>query len=754
MRIPTPIALVVLTALYLGSCVLGETSMRMGGDVTLFWPAAGIGVAAVMRFGLPATAIVPAALLPYHLVISPVPGVFVVGSLLANTLGTLAGGWLARRSQGEDALDLASVVAIVAGGIVLAVLSAIIGVPALLQAGMMPGEGTLQAFARWILGDFLGVVAVTPAVLAVLRTGTGPVAVGVSPLAEESERLAWLTLLALSLLLMAWGASLEGEYTLGLTALPLALLAWAALRFPPGWTVGGTLGTILMIGVMTGQELSGFAAPRSVLDTLNLLGYLCILALLPLLLASTVLERRRASDRLVLRATTDPNTGLPNRQSFEEQVRHALAAPDSPPRALAYLDLDHLKVINDTASHAAGDAYLQGVAGVLRANLPKADLLAHLGGDEFGLLLHNYVPAAAEDRATDLLRAVASYRCAWEGDALATTASIGLVPFHATDGDYGKLLSQADAACFSAKESGGNRVCMASLHGDDGHDRTQAMQWAVRLREAIQRRNLVLFCQPIVPLQAVPGEDEGRHFEVLLRVRDHVSGELLLPHRFLAAAARFNMGVAIDREVVGATLSWLETHADLADVDTCSVNLSAEALVDESFIGFLVDRLRNGSFPAHKLCLEITETSAVRDLARAQRFIQQMRSLGCRFSLDDFGTGFCAFSYLRDLDVDYLKIDGSFVRDPHDSELAHAVVRSITEIAHVLGKQTIAEQVETDAQRMKMQRMGVDHAQGHYFRRPQPMAEYFATPQLRLSRDDSPQPSAPTPALASGPPGR
>jgi diguanylate cyclase (GGDEF)-like protein len=724
----TQLRLLILAVLYFGSCVLSETFMRMGDDVILFWPAAGIGLAAVMRFGLPAVAIVPAALLPYHLFIAPAPALFVAASLLANTLATAAGGWIARRYQAEKSRGLRTVIAIVLGGAVLSILCAVIGVPALLQTGMIPADGSTQAFARWILGDFLGVVAVAPAAVMVLHTRTSTPAIGVSPMANEAERLGWLLLMTLAFLLMAWGGSVGGHYTLGLTAMPLVLLAWAALRFRPGWTVFGTLCTILLIGVMIGQDLSGFLAPQSLLDTATLLAYLCILALLPLLLASTVLERRRASDRLVQRATVDPNTGLPNRQSFEEQVRRSLTMPESPPRALAYLDLDHLKLINDTASHAAGDAYLRGVAGVLRANLPKEDVLAHLGGDEFGLLLHNYVPAAAEDRATDLLRAVANYRCAWEGDALATTASIGLVPFHASDSNYGKLLSQADAACFSAKESGGNRVCMATLHGDEVHDRTQAMHWAVRLREAIQRQNLALFCQPILPLQPDRVQHEGRHFEVLLRVRDPSSGELLLPDRFLSAAERFGMGVAIDRAVIGNTLTWLETHADPDTIATCSLNLSARAMVDEAFIAFLVDRLRNGAFPPHKLCWEITETSAVRDLARAQRFIQQMRALGCRFALDDFGTGFCAFSYLRDLDVDYLKIDGSFVRDPEDSELAHAVVRSITEIAHVLGKQTIAEQVETDAQRMRMQRMGVDHAQGYYFRRPQPIAEYFAMP--------------------------
>ncbi|MCA1714722.1 MAG: diguanylate cyclase, partial [Gammaproteobacteria bacterium] len=553
----------LLSGLYLAGCVFADAFIRDSGEVTLFWPAAGVALAATMRYGLRAVAIVPLVLLLFHLLLSPVPAAFLPFSLLANTLGTLAGGWVALRARREEAVNMRNMLALLRGGVVLALISALIGVAGLHYSEMVSRAQWPLAFVRWGLGDFVGVIAVAPALLLATAPRGSTAATALPAYALEPERLGWLVLLAASYLLMAWGASFGGQYALGVTMLPLALLAWSALRFPPLWTAVATLVTILLIGVFAGFGLAGFVAPQGLLDSATLLAFLSMLALLPLLLATTVYERRCAIERLLQRATTDALSGLPNRQAFEEQVRKQLALPEPPQRALAYLDLDHLKLINDTASHAAGDAFIHGVAGLLRASLPADDLVAHLGGDEFGLLLQNCAPAVAEDRVRNLLRALASYRCAWHGDALATTASIGLVPFHAADLDYSSLLSQADAACFTAKELGGNRVCLAALHGGETLDRTRAMHWAVRLREAVRKHDLDLYCQTILPLHAnahhrADGEDDtGRHFEILLRVRDPATGELLLPDRFLSAAERFGMSVSIDRAVVGIALNWL-----------------------------------------------------------------------------------------------------------------------------------------------------------------------------------------------------
>jgi EAL domain-containing protein (putative c-di-GMP-specific phosphodiesterase class I) len=253
------------------------------------------------------------------------------------------------------------------------------------------------------------------------------------------------------------------------------------------------------------------------------------------------------------------------------------------------------------------------------------------------------------------------------------------------------------------------------------------MHWALRIREAIDRNLFELDCQSIAPLGDHPLE--GRHFEVLLRMRDPRTGERLAPDHFIPAAERFQLGVALDRHVVNLTLGWLEARPEAAaDVHTCAINLTAASLVDEQFALFLYQRVRNSKLPAFKLCFEVTETSAVRDLSRAQGLITRMRSLGCAFALDDFGTGFCSFNYLRSLDVDYFKIDGSFVRDLESSSLSMAVIRSITDIAHVLNKQTIAEHTENDAIFASLRALGVDMAQGFGIHRPEPIEQYFARP--------------------------
>jgi len=285
---------------------------------------------------------------------------------------------------------------------------------------------------------------------------------------------------------------------------------------------------------------------------------------------------------------------------------------------------------------------------------------------------------------------------------------------------YGFLSERADfaAACAAAKEHGGGRFRVTLPDSDESRLRTAVMRSAMRVRAAIDERRFVPYCQSIVPLRAA--NDGRRHFEVLLRMVEP-DGGILPPAEFIAAAERYQLGPRLDRHVIDLVLDWLEQHPDAArDIGTCSINLGGGTLVDDEFRDDLHARLRRGRFPPDKLCLEITETSVARDRGRAQRFIGRMRELGCRFALDDFGTGFCSFSYLRDLDVDFLKIDGSFVRDMDSSPLAGAVVRSITDIAHVLDKRAIAEHVEDLRQREALAAIGVDYMQGYAIDRPMP----------------------------------
>lgn len=746
---------IVLVGLYLAGIAFAAHVISGGMAISLFWPSSGLALALVVRYGLRWVVVVPVAILLARFLLAPVPPVFLVFSLLGNTLGVLAGGWLVRSATRPPALDVQYGFRMLTGGVLMALVSAAIGAPGLLLAGMIPHGGLVDAMLRWAMGDVLGVVSVAPAVLLVpevWRDHSRPSRSIADPIeyAPENETLIWNIALIGSYMLMAWGAAEGGAYALGLSSLPLAMMVWSALRFSPLRTAVAVLLTVALIGTLAGLGLSGFKPPDRTLDAMILLGYLCVLAILPIILALAVHERRLATQTLLRRASIDHLTGLPNRSAFELNVQQALHDPSMPQLALAYLDLDNLKLINDTASHTAGDALIAGIAGLLQAQLVPGDLLAHLGADEFVLLFRNCTSIVARERADALVRAVEAHHCNWSGQLFTATASVGVVPFQSGEADFSELLSQADAACYTAKELGGNRVCVASARGGDVLDRTTAMRWAVRIREALEQHHFSLYAQAIQPLRSA--EVGGRHFEILLRLQNPRGGAPLTPDQFMPAAERFRLGVRIDREVVGMIMDWLEAHPnETEEVATCAINLSAGALIDEGFITFVAERLRRGRVAPRRLCFEITETSAVRDLARAQRFIDQMRALGCRFALDDFGTGFCSFSYLRALDVDYFKIDGSFVREMETSPLAAEVVRSITQIAHVLKKRTIAEHTETEHLRDVLVALGVDYAQGYAIDMPQPLERYFEQPLHSLPSAMLPLPPEPPTLLQVAP---
>jgi diguanylate cyclase (GGDEF)-like protein len=583
--------------------------------------------------------------------------------------------------------------------------------------------GSMQL--RWALANLLGVASVTPVLLMAggwldtrRRKPHGhPGSLG--------ESLLWNVSLVASFLLMAWGMSVSHDFALGLSSLPLTVMLWSALRFTPLRTAVSVLLTVSLIAGLVGLGLAGFHPPDRLFEVAVLLVYLSLLAVLPTVLAITVDEHRAVARSLLRRANTDALSGLPNRAAFELQVGQALRDPANVPLALAYLDLDNLKLINDTASHRVGDELIKAVADALRGQMRSGDVLGHLGGDEFVVLFHNATPTIARERAQRLLHAVDNSRHRVGEEQYGTTASIGLVPFQPEQVEFAEVLSQADAACFNAKELGGDRVSMAGAMAGSTSDPTSGMRWTVRIREALKGHGFLLYAQSIAPLHA--SMDDGAHFELLLRMRDSRGGTPHLPDRFIPAAERFQLAVKIDREVVRLALERLEAFPDAATaVSMCAINLSAAAMMDEGFVGFVAERLHRSSFPANRLCFEITETSAMRDPARAQRVIDDLRSLGCRFALDDFGTGFCSFGHLRALDVDFIKIDGSFVRDMETSPLAAEVVSSIARIAHLLNKRTIAEHTETESVRSALSALGVDYAQGFAIDRPQPFDAYLA----------------------------
>ncbi len=433
-----------------------------------------------------------------------------------------------------------------------------------------------------------------------------------------------------------------------------------------------------------------------------------------------VSESRELNRKLSYHASHDLLTGLVNRREFESRLERALksAKAREASYALCFLDLDQFKMINDSCGHAAGDALLGQVGALLKSKVRWRDTLSRLGGDEFGVLLESCTLDEAMRTAEVLREAVRNFRFTWEERVFRLGASIGVVPITADNEDVAGIISAADSACAAAKEQGRNRVHSFAENDIELMRRKREMQWAARINVALEEGRFELYRMPILALQK---QEPGNHFEVLLRMRDE-AGRIVAPDAFIAAAERYGITPNIDRWVVENTFRWLVSEADEREnLAVCAINLSGQSLGDDKFLPFVIEQLEHSGLDASKICFEITETAAVASFSQANRFIQSLKELGCQFSLDDFGTGLSSFGYLKHFPVDYLKIDGSFVRgilhDPIDREM----VRSINEIGHLTGKLTIAEFAENDEIIQLLRELGVDYAQGYGISQPKPI---------------------------------
>ena len=438
--------------------------------------------------------------------------------------------------------------------------------------------------------------------------------------------------------------------------------------------------------------------------------------------AGIAVEGHMASAQLSFQATHDTLTGLCNRQEFESRLRQALntARLQGQIHALCYLDLDQFKVVNDTCGHIAGDELLRQVAKELSRQTRKTDTLARLGGDEFGLLMSECGLDDARRVAEAARNAIAGYQFSWEGRSFGVGVSVGLVPIKAGSAGIESVMSAADAACYAAKDQGRNRIHVYREEDEELSRRHGEMQWVSRIQAALDEDRFELFYQSIEPVVDDP-RTEAMHFELLLRMRDE-RGDLVPPGAFLPAAERYGLASRLDRWVIDRALRWLHEYGDdLGELGLCSINLSGQSLADEELAQFVIGRLREQRVPANRICFEITETAAISNLSRAVQFIEALKTQGCLLALDDFGSGLSSFAYLKNLPVDFLKIDGMFVRDIVDDPIDYAMVRSINELGKVMGKRTIAEFVENDAILQRLRHIGVDYAQGYGVARPRPL---------------------------------
>lgn len=425
-----------------------------------------------------------------------------------------------------------------------------------------------------------------------------------------------------------------------------------------------------------------------------------------------VTQQRIMARQLSHEATHDALTGLVNRPEFERRVLRVLSSSriDHSHHALCYLDLDQFKAVNDTCGHIAGDALLRQIGAALQQRLRQRDTLARLGGDEFGVLLEHCPVDQAMRIANELRETVGSFRFIWEGKPFPLGVSIGVVAISDSGDTLSDLLRKADAACYMSKELGRNQVHLYQPDDTEAAKRSGEMQWVAYIEDALARNRFRLFTQPIVPVNAAPGE-QAQH-EILVRL-EYGKDSLVAPGTFIPAAERYNLMPAIDRWVVSHVIAWC-ANICLAQSShpICCVNLSGATLLDSGFPDFLRQELKSRNVSASSLCFEITESAAIANLNDATRFITELKGMGCLFSLDDFGAGFSSFAYLKNLSVDFLKIDGNLVRAIHNDPVALAMTEAINRVGHVLGLRTIAEFVENKAILEKLRELKVDYVQG------------------------------------------
>ena len=438
------------------------------------------------------------------------------------------------------------------------------------------------------------------------------------------------------------------------------------------------------------------------------------------LVCENITERHELSKELNYRASHDYLTGLKNRLFFESQLEKNLKEIGNhhTPCCLMYLDMDKFKIINDTCGHHAGDEVLRQIATILNESVPTTAMVARLGGDEFAIIFPKTVLEVANKVAKNIISAIGKHYFLWEEHHFTLGISIGLAEFTVQGRGGVHALSCVDSACYTAKQSGRNRIHIYEEDKQDELRREEAV-WVTKVQDAL--RDESRFCLYAQLIKPVEGDDNYLHYEILTRMIDE-NGELAQPGKFIPIAENYNLADKIDMIIITKTLNWLKNHPDHVNkLNMCSINLSGQSLGDPKFIEDLVALLTKSSLPLEKLCFEITETVAIGNFSNAAKLINSLKKLGCQLALDDFGTGLSSFGYLKRLNVDYLKIDGVFVKDMANDDQDFGIVKTIHELSHLFGKKTIAEYVEDEDIIEKLKEIGVDYAQGYHIGKPMPI---------------------------------
>ena len=451
---------------------------------------------------------------------------------------------------------------------------------------------------------------------------------------------------------------------------------------------------------------------------------------------STQAERKQLAQQMLQekelaqwQANHDSLTGLVNRREFEDQLSQILASEEQNYHALLYFDLDRFKIVNDTCGHTAGDELLRQVSKILQSQIRGSDTLARLGGDEFAVILYQSSQQDAVAIAEKILSQIQQFCFMWNKRSFNIGVSIGLLFFKSQEDTVTSVLKAADAACYTAKNLGRNQIYVMENKEQELAQKSQEMNWLTTINQAVELDRFVLFYQKIKPLQTECSGSE--HYEVLLRMEKE-NGQIIPPMAFIPIAERYQLMNKIDRWVIRTLFANQGHHyrkrgrMTQAHASLYAINISGETINDLTFVQFIREELEKHNIPPQFICFEITETVAISNLSQARLMITQLQELGCRFALDDFGSGMSSFGYLKNLPVDFLKIDGIFIRELLENPVNSAIVQSFHQVAQVMGIATIAEFVDSESKFVQLKSLGIDYAQGYWIAKPQPI------PKLKL----------------------
>ena len=431
-----------------------------------------------------------------------------------------------------------------------------------------------------------------------------------------------------------------------------------------------------------------------------------------------VSESRAIVKKLDYLATHDALTGLLNRYAFEARLTHLIEENSNGTdlHMLCFIDLDRFKIINDTVGHPAGDELLRQISNLIQQHIRKSDILARLGGDEYGLLLCNCKLEKSTELLEGILHKINDYRFSWGNKVFTVGASIGLVEMNETINDVSTAMNAADSACYIAKKNGRHRI---HIYQHDDHDIEQyklEYNWVNRIKDSLTNDRLQLWHQPIIDIER---KSTKRHFEILIRMQDE-NNNIISPSKFIPIAERYNLMTDIDKWVIRAVIKYMSS-TDLKDIELIAVNISGQSISDDLFISFIYEEFSNHKNLTPYICFEVTETSAISNLSKASEFMLNIKKMGFSFALDDFGSGMSSFIYLKNLPIDYLKIDGNFIRNIHNDNIDQAMVDAIHTVGKAIGIKTIAEFVENDQIIDVLKTIGIDYIQGYAIDKPKPL---------------------------------